>query len=177
MVTKTNLKKLIYRCNKATGESIVEWIGDVQTHFDSLMNIVYLNDLDHSMRAAWVIDMTTDRNIQLFEKHIERVIINLERFKHTGVVRCMLRILCKIEIHEKYWTTLFDLILKWLTLPETPLAVKVHGMQVCFNICEKVPELSNELKMILEDQFDKNTVGFKSRARKLIKKLDEMDAM
>jgi hypothetical protein len=51
--------------------------------------------------------------------------------------------------------------------------VKVFGMTVLANLCEKLPELKNELRIIIEDQMPYGSAGFKSRGSKILKKLQQ----
>ncbi|MCI5059390.1 MAG: hypothetical protein MRY83_24975 [Flavobacteriales bacterium] len=170
-INSNNLKSLVRKCNKEKASEIVKWIDDDQGKFDDLMCLVYGNDLDHSMRASWIVDMVCAKNDKLFESHLDQVIENLGGFKHEGVHRSLLKIISNLEIPEKHLAHLFDKCLNWLIREEVPIAVKVHGMQVAFNISQKVPELQRELALVLEENYDNASVGFKSRARKLIKKL------
>ena len=55
--------------------------------------------------------------------------------------------------------------------PKEALAIKVHSMQIMYNISETEKDLKPELASIIEYQYDLNSVGFKSRADKLLKKL------
>ncbi len=50
-------------------------------------------------------------------------------------------------------------------------AVKAFAMQILCNICEKEPELANELMMIIEDQIPHSSIGFKNRGTKILKLL------
>ena len=54
------------------------------------------------------------------------------------------------------------------------MAVKGHAMTIIYNHVLVYPELKEELSPILQDQMDNNTVGFASRARKLIKAMENM---
>jgi hypothetical protein len=47
-------------------------------------------------------------------------------------------------------------------------------MQIAYNHVLLYPELKDELVTILEDQIDNNSVGFLSRARRLIKQMEKL---
>jgi hypothetical protein len=69
---------------------------------------------------------------------------------------------------------LIDLCFGYLSSEIIPVAVKAHAMQIIYNHVLLYPELKDELVTILEDQIDNNTVGFLSRARRLIKQMEKL---
>ena len=46
-------------------------------------------------------------------------------------------------------------------------------MTVLYNITLKIPELADELKIIIEDQMPYGSAGFKSRGKKILKGLQK----
>ena len=55
-----------------------------------------------------------------------------------------------------------------------PVAVKVHAMMIVYNHVLLYPELKDELITVIEDQGPNNSVGFKTRGRQIIKKLEKI---
>jgi hypothetical protein len=55
------------------------------------------------------------------------------------------------------------------------VAVKVHAMQIIYNHALIYPELKEELITVISDQVDNNSVGFKARGKRLIKKLEGLN--
>jgi hypothetical protein len=49
-------------------------------------------------------------------------------------------------------------------------------MQIIFNHVLLYPELKGELIAVIEDQMNNNSVGFSSRARRLLKQMENMQA-
>ena len=47
-------------------------------------------------------------------------------------------------------------------------------MQVLYNVCQKEPDLANELKIVIEEFLPHGTAGFKSRGGKILKKLNKL---
>jgi len=56
---------------------------------------------------------------------------------------------------------------------DQPVAIKVHAMQVIANHLDLYPELAFELRGGIEDQWDKNSVGFKSRGKRVLQGLQK----
>ena len=91
-----------------------------------------------------------------------------------GALRSFLRLLCRYDIEEDDQGMLIDLCFGYLVSELYPLAVKVHAMQLIYNHVLIYPELKNELITVIEDQEDNNSIGFKSRGRRIISQLEKM---
>ena len=84
----------------------------------------------------------------------------------------MLRLLCRYDIPEDDQGLLVDLCFSYMVSELYPVAVKVHAMQIIYNHTLIYPELKDELITVIEDQVENNTVGFKSRGRRIIRQLE-----
>lgn len=67
-----------------------------------------------------------------------------------------------------------DELFKWLLDPKMQVAVKVYSMEVICQMCFKYPELKGELIEVIDDQLDKNSIAFRTRAKQILKKLKTM---
>jgi hypothetical protein len=76
-----------------------------------------------------------------------------------------------MDVPEEYEGVLYDQCLKDLSNPKTATAIKVFGMTVAANIAQKYPEMHEELALSIEQQIPYSSVGYASRARKLLKRL------
>ncbi|HMK05536.1 MAG TPA: hypothetical protein VK489_15150 [Ferruginibacter sp.] len=74
-----------------------------------------------------------------------------------------------MEIPEKYHGEIMDICFKYLESPTEALAVKVFSMSVLGKLAKKYPEIMQELKLLIEDQLPRQTAGFRSRAKKILK--------
>jgi hypothetical protein len=93
---------------------------------------------------------------------------------HVAVKRNTMRYFQEVEVEEQYWGDLLDIALRLLSSKEEPVAVKVFSMTVAFNIIKNIPELQDELRIIIEDQLPYGTPGFKSRGKKTISALNKL---
>ena len=64
-----------------------------------------------------------------------------------------------------------DLLFTWLMDANTLVSTKVYAVYAIFNLTTKYPELKNELKICIDDQWDKNSIGFRACVKKVVKKL------
>lgn len=91
---------------------------------------------------------------------------------NASIKRNLVRIFQYVELSEDIEGTLFDLCFMFLNDVKEPIAVRVFSMTVCSRIAMKYPELAPELRISIEEHYDHGSAGFKNRATKILKKLD-----
>ena len=154
-------------------ELFIKQFGHSEAHFRSLLDIALLDKDPEAWRAAWVLDGSDEQNPGIALKHISAIVQQLLQLESRGSLRSMLRLLCRYEIHEEDQGLLIDLCFGYMVSELYPVAVKVHAMQIIYNHVLIYPELKDELVSVLEDQVANNSVGFKSRARRIIRQLEK----
>jgi len=145
--------------------------GKTPENFDMLMDIA-LNSTDKkSWRAAWLADKIHDEYPLLILPYIETLILKLHTLEDQGKRRHFLKLLSMNELPEKYYGFLVDYCFTVLS-SEEPASVRVHAMQVLYNISEKEPGLKPELALAIEQEIEyRPTPGIISRGKRLLKKL------
>jgi len=93
-----------------------------------------------------------------------------------AVKRNILKVLQGVEIPEGLWGKVADIAFQSLTDPQEAVAIRVFSMTVAWNICRKVPELRIELRMIIEDQWEFASAGFRARGRKILREMKKCEA-
>ena len=159
--------------SKANTMLITGWIGDRPDRFDELMQLFIHKEYRVVQRAAWIMSHCVEKHPQLIEPHLDSLLTAMESPKHDAVLRNGLKVLAEIELSPdlmgKAATLAFDL----LAHPKSPVAIKVHSMQLLANICQVEPDLAGELRILIEDQWEEGTAGFKSRGKKILRQLDK----
>ena len=109
------------------------------------------------------------------EPHLAKLVKNLQNSDlHVAVKRNTVRFLSNYELPEQLMGIAADCCFKFLANPKETVAVKVHAMTVLYNFCKKEPELSNELKILIEENMLHETAAFQSRGRKILKGLKKL---
>ena len=54
-----------------------------------------------------------------------------------------------------------------------PVAIKAFSLTTLFNLSKFYPEVENELKLIIENNWDNETAAFKSRGKKILQLLQK----
>jgi hypothetical protein len=116
----------------------------------------------------------TDLHPELLDPHLNRIVKNLYNDDiGNATKRNSVRALQFIEIPKRLWGKVIDICFRFLMGNEA-VAIKVFSMTVLYNLSLKLPEISNELKVVIEDQLPYGTAGFKSRGKKILRSLEKV---
>ncbi len=124
-----------------------------------------------SRRAAWVIDCFTEEQPKFLDGKIKELTESLPGFAADGLKRHSLRMLSRSPLPLEHLGILTDISFKWLQSPVESVAVKMYCIVILERITKIYPELIPELCDIIDIQMDEATPGFKSIARKTLRKL------
>ncbi|MEM9389404.1 MAG: hypothetical protein AAGA02_02955 [Bacteroidota bacterium] len=167
-----NIKnELLREHSKPQADKIAAYIGHDVERFKELIELLLDSEYRVSQRAAMVLSHSVDRHRELLTPHIERLVKNLRNTVHIAVVRNTVRLLQFVDIPENLIGETADICFKLMESSDTPIAVKVFSMTVLANICEKEPDLKNELALLIEDQMPYGSAGFRNRGAKILKKI------
>uniref|UniRef100_UPI00404860A7 hypothetical protein n=1 Tax=Roseivirga sp. TaxID=1964215 RepID=UPI00404860A7 len=170
-------KQLLLEHSKANTELIANYIGGQQERFDILMELFLNNESRVAQRAAWVVGEVSKKYPDLVNKHLEKMMSNLRKKNlHDAIKRNTVRVLQEITIPEALWGETADVCFGLLVSKNEPVAVKCFSMTVLLNIVKHVPELKEELKIIVEDQMPYASAGFQSRGKKTLNALEKIKA-
>lgn len=151
---------------------ITNWIDNHPDRFAELIHLMLKDEYRVAQRAAWAVTHCLDKYPQLIGPHLAPMVYNLRNTKqHQAIRRNTLRALQQVNIPEDLWGEVADISFQLLVDPNEPAAVRVFAMTVIWNICQHVPELAQELKLIIEDQWDHATAGFRSRGKRILKEM------
>ncbi|MCB0631186.1 MAG: hypothetical protein R2824_19205 [Saprospiraceae bacterium] len=169
-------ESLLEEHSKQQALKIAGWIGNDPQRFAVLVELMLDEEYRVGQRAAWVLTHCLDQHPELLQPHLERLIHNLQdNVQHEAVRRNTVRALQFVDIPEELLGETADLCFRYLMDVNEPVAVRVHAMSVLWNICRKEPELSQELKLIIEDQWEYASAGFRSRGRKILKAIAKQE--
>ncbi len=154
-------------------EQLAELIGSSPETYRSLVQLSFSGKKPVDWRAAWIADYLAEIRSPLAEPHLDTILQQMKLTLPGGVLRCYLRLLSRYPIPEAHQGVITDLCFESLSRESIPVAVKVHAMEILTRFSETYPELKNELVLILREQMVNNSTGFKSRARKIIGRLEK----
>lgn len=163
-------QELIATHSKATTEAITKWIGDSPDRFQQLIQVFTDSEYRIVQRAVWVISKVGAVQPQLLLPHIDTLLSALQAPAHDAVERNVLKFFAdaKPALNEDQEGLLLMQAFDLLADPQKAVAIRVHAMQCVANLCESYPELSVELREILEGELEHASAGFRSRAKKIL---------
>lgn len=141
-------------------------------YFGLLMSIALYNKEQKSWRAAYLADKIHDDFPELLQPFLPEIIAQLKIEKNLSKKRHFLKLISMNEIDKNHFGFLVDFCLQALTSAKEPPAVRVHAMQILYNISELETDLKPEVLAVIEHEMEyHSTAGILSRGSKLAKKL------
>lgn len=122
--------------------------------------------LTHYVEAA-------PEKMDAYQVHIWELI---QSHDHEGMQRDLWRSLTFLEIQEELAGAIFDRGTQIIQSPKYAIAVRVHAMQVAWNISVPYPDLSRELSTLLSALSGEDSVAIVSRAFKLNQQIKKRDS-
>ena len=148
-------------------------IGKNPECFKLLIEIALHNNDPKSWRAAYMVDKIHDDSPDLLLPFLEELILKLQTEKNSSKKRHFLKLISMNKIPQNHFSFLVDYCLNALSSAKEPPAVRVHAMQILFNISDKEPGLKPEILAVIEHEMEFHaTPGIISRGSKLAKKLN-----
>jgi len=139
---------------------------------EELFLVFLRNEEPVSRRAAWVLDIVTEKHPELIGSHPDQIIGMLPVFNHDGLKRHALHMLVRSPLPtDDKLGELMTLCFDWLVSPKEAVAAKVYCMELLYRMTQVEPDLKKELADSIEWRLNEETPGFKSKGRKLLKKL------
>ena len=163
--------QLMIEMSRRNVDYIAHHIGNDSVLFKNLMDLVFTKETKLQLRASWVATSISDKSPDLLKPYIKKIVTHIDKFNHSGIRRNLLRYLSGIELPDYAKGKLYDVCSQWLLSREEPPAVKVHCMQIMFNIAEEEPDLKNELRLFLEELVDHESAAIRSRSRQLLSRI------
>jgi hypothetical protein len=163
-------EQLLKEHSRANCDKIVKWIGEDQHRFDELFHLFLSDEYRVVQHAAWPLSYAVIGHPQLIKKHFTRLLVNLDKPDiHDAVKRNTMRLLQDIDIPGKYHGRLMDTCFKYISIPGEAVAVKAFSLTVLEKLSKSYPEIIPEIKLLIEENYERETAAFKSRAKKFLK--------
>lgn len=165
-------EQLLKEHSKANCDAVIKWIGDSQQRFDQLFDLFINDEYRVAQRAAWPLSYAVEAHPAFIRKHFARLLKNVEKPGfHNAVKRNTIRLLQTITIPPRFQGQVMDLCFGYIANANEFAAVKAFALTVLENLSKQYPEIKPELKTIIEERWDYETAAFRSRARKILRKI------
>ena len=156
--------------SKTQSDKVVKWIGNSQERFDELFKLFTGNEDRVISRAAWPLSYAVQAHPELIHKHFLKFVGNLRRPNlHDAVKRNTMRVLQEISIPKRFQGEIMNTCFTYISDPAEKPAVKAFSLTVLQNLARQYPDIRQELKLVIESQWENESPAFKSRAKKILR--------
>jgi len=143
---------------------------------DILLSIAFDDSQAINWRAMYLFELIHYQHPELVIPYLPAMTDFLLTTKNSSKKRHLLKLISLHEIPEENVALLLNFCIQEFTNAAEPIAVRVHAMQILFNIAQKEPDFAGELIDLIENEIEYHgSAGISSRGLKLLKKLKSPD--
>ena len=151
---------------------LVRYIADYPDYLDIIVTKALDDSRPENWRAAWMVDKIHEKHPEMVLPYFPALTDFLLTTKNAGKKRHLLKLISLHEIPDEKMAVLLNYCIDVFSNAAEPVAVRVHAMQILYNIAQKEPDFSGELIELIENEIEfHGSAGILSRGRKLLKKL------
>jgi len=169
-MTKKELQEIIY-----SWENMPLVISSIWEHPESmviLLGIAMDDTQPKNWRAMYLIDQIHDKYPELVIPYFPAMSNFLLSTKNSSKKRHVLKIISSHDVPEEDMAMLLEFCVQEFTNAAEPVAVRVHAMQILYNIALKEPDFAGELIDLIENEIEYHgSAGIANRGWKLVNKL------
>ena len=159
---------LLQEHSKANTLAIARHILAGAPTFEALWELIKNGDPPLPQRASWVLDAVTEAEPDSFQPYLPEAVSLLLQPNHNAVHRNLLKALERTDIPEELQGELYDYCINTLLNPKALPAIQAFSMSLATKIARGIPELQEELALVIESQMEFNTASFKARGRRIL---------
>ena len=155
--------------------TVANYACESKENMQQLIDCLFSDDTVVAQRAAWSIGWSVKIKLDALLPFIDLLIPLIERKDvHDAVIRNTMLVLVCIDIPEKYHGIVMNGCFNFIENPVTPPAIKAYSMTTVYNLSKYYPEILQELRTIIEENWENETPAFKSRGKKILKAIKKL---
>lgn len=163
--------QLATRRSKEESASFARTIAQDQSSFLELWKVIRNGAPPLPQRGAWILEMALEHKPAWLSIIYDEAVDLLFTDQHDAVYRHLIKCLSMQSVPEKHQGRLYDLCIQNLLDPQKPVAVQVFSMSLAARIALPLPELQEELAIVIREGMEWGSAGFRSRGKKVLKEL------
>jgi hypothetical protein len=165
----TELERGNTRSNR---DRITRWVGKDPQRFSELMALYLHGEWREAQLAAGVVSLCVEQHPALIDPWLPKMLKRMqEKDVHDAVRRMGMWVLQVATIPPRLAGRVAQVSFGALQDISQPIAMRVFAMTVLVRLCEGQPDLSREVRTVIETVLPYGTGAFTSRARRELKKL------
>lgn len=169
-MTTDEIRQLIKNWENTDG--VFTYFNEHTGDFSTLLMVALDDTEPTNWRAAWLVDKINDRHPEVIAGNIDRILQAVYETENQSKLRHFLKLISLHPIDIEAAGKLFDRTLSIFTDSTYAIAIRVHAMQILYEISLLEPDLKQELILIIEQELEHHSsAGLLSRGRKILSKL------
>ena len=171
-----NIEESIFRDRSNDNiKKIASYILDNPNKLKALWFLIKEGSSSMQMRASWVLTKAVEKNVSLLDSYEDALIDLITSTNNLGLKRNLLRSVYHSKLHGKNYSILFDLGCCEFANPNNPVAVRMFSLRVANKIVHIIPELKDELVVLMESNLGSiQTSGLKSAYKDIYNQLKKI---
>lgn len=170
---ETDLKAAISRtCSKNDVIELARIIHRDEYLFNRLTRVYFDNEHPElAKKAAWILSCCVELHPEMIQPYLKKLVdcIALPG-QHDAIKRNGLKILESVPIPFTLFGKIADQCFKCIKSGKEPVAIKAYSIGILDKISKEIPEIREELKIILQDLLPFESAGFRVRAKRVLSK-------
>lgn len=142
--------KLKERINIKDVKEVLEYIEKNRKGIEELYELIFDPNTNVSYQALWICSHLSNAGHQWLFKKQNVIIEELFSCTHSGKRRLLLSLLLCQPIPDPPRVDLLDFCFEHMVSKHEPPGVQVLSMKLAYNLCQSIPELLQELKVMLD---------------------------
>lgn len=171
-ISLEKVKEHLGDSSKNLAELTANMVIDNPELIEPLLEISFTGLEPWSQRASRIVSICFCRFPEMLKPHVSRIIAHLGKLKSEGPLRNFLKIFSEVPLRlsNRNKSILLNQCFDYLA-GTWSIAVKAYSMDVLYHLSTEIPEIKNELYLLIETQMPEFSVGLKSRGKKILRKL------
>lgn len=173
MTTFDTIKSLLSgRQSRAMFDAVIDYVGGDQEKFDALIAFIQCEDDRMNQTSSAPINYIGEKYPYLLSAHHESLTRLMGDFnRHQAVRRNITRMYQSVDIPEEFHGVAIQNGFEILLNMSEPIANKAFAMAVLERITRGVPELREELALVIQSLYEHGSIGEKNRSKSIMKLL------
>lgn len=173
MIAKNDVQSLLQSWENLA--LMVRYIADYPECLELILEKVYDDSQPENWRAAWMVDKIQERHPDLVAPHIPAITNFALKTQNAGKKRHLLKLISLYPIPEEQLGALINFGIETFCNGAEPVAVRVHAMQILYNIAQKEADFAGELVEMIEHEMEfHGSAGISSRGKKILAGLHKL---
>lgn len=145
--------------------------AETEGAIDELISFCYRTDYPFPQYSSWLLAHIADNHFATLLPFHTQLIDAFMDCTDPSTQRNLGNVLQRFPQIAHREGELLDKLFRFLTDPESKVAVKVYAMNLIFNFLSTYPELKGELQMIIEDGLTRESAAYQSAGKKILKRI------